>query len=196
MMKSPLQTHILLASKSPRRSALLKDAGFHFTLIDQNAEEIIPENLPVSKVAAYLAELKGKSIQPIRIGPEQILLSADSVVILNDKIYGKPGDANEALQMLMELQGNTHEVITAMYLCDEKGFENCIQESTWVTFYPCTESELTMYIECNQPFDKAGSYAIQEWIGLCKIKEIRGSVSNVIGLPVHLLYHTLLNWPD
>lgn len=180
---------IILASKSPRRSQLLKEAGFDFVVKTKEVEETYPADLEVEKVAEYLAKKKAEAARGF-IEKDKVLLTADSIVTLDGKIYRKPKDENDAFGILSELSGKAHEVITGVCLLSvtkEKSFSS----TSTVYFEPLTEEEIRFYIREFQPFDKAGAYAIQEWIGLTKISKIEGLYSNIMGLPIADVYKAM-----
>jgi septum formation protein len=184
-----LEQKIILASKSPRRRQLLEQAGFHFEVKTQDTPEDYPANLPVEEVAPYLAEKKALASANL-IGEGEVLLTADSVVILNGKIYEKPQDRSDAHRILRELSGQKHRVITGVCLMDASR-KRVFAGVSDVQFEPLTEEEIIHYVDAYEPYDKAGSYAIQEWIGLCKISKIEGTYANIMGLPVDLVYQEL-----
>lgn len=182
---------LLLASASPRRFTLLTEAGFQFRVAHAEVEEVYPSTLPVDDVPVYLAGIKNHTARPLA-QPGEVILTADSIVVLEGKIYGKPQDANEAFDILNIIQGKTHTVITG--ICLSKG--NRIwtaAASTEVTICAMNQDEIQWYVDQYSPLDKAGAYGVQEWIGLCKIQSIRGSYANVVGLPVHLVYDAFAN---
>ena len=182
-------TKIILASKSPRRQQLLREAGFNFEIKTKEVEEIYPDEMPVREVPAYLSQLKAAACTEF-LEAEKVLLTADSVVILKDTIYGKPKDAQDAFQIIKALSGNIHEVITGVTLRTiEKSLT--FSDVAYVHFDTLTDDEIWFYINNYQPFDKAGAYAIQEWIGLTKIIKIDGSYYNIMGLPVQKVYQHL-----
>ena len=184
-----LQQKIILASKSPRRRQLLEQAGFHFEVKTQDTPEDYPDTLPAEQVAPYLAEKKAAAAAGL-IGEGEVLLTADSVVILNGKIYEKPQDRADAQRILRELSGQKHRVVTGVCLMNEVG-KRVFSGVSDVQFDVLTDEEINHYIDTYQPYDKAGSYAIQEWIGLCKISKIEGTYANIMGLPVDLVYSEL-----
>ena len=179
---------ILLASQSPRRKELLQSLGFDFDIVKIDCEEIIPKNLPASEVAAYLSLLKSNAFRDVE--NNEILLTADTIVTIDNQILGKPKNENEAKQMLRKLSRKTHQVITAITV---KSAEKIRTESdiAFVEFDDLSEEEIDFYIKNFQPFDKAGSYGIQEWIGMAKTKKIIGSYYTIMGLPTHLVYKIL-----
>lgn len=181
---------LILASKSPRRSFLLKQAGFEF---DVNAvdidEENYPKDLPVNEVAAYLAREKARAAQHF-ITKDEIILASDSVVIVNNEIFGKPLDYADAVRILRALSGQVHHVITGVCLLSKEK-EVVFSDIALVHMDELSDEEIDYYIKNYEPYDKAGAYAIQEWIGLCKISKIEGTYANIMGLPVHLVYEKL-----
>ena len=180
---------LILASKSPRRSQLLREAGFTFSVQGLDVNEDFPPEMPVEEVATYLARRKALA-SAIFIEDREIILSADSVVIIDGRIYNKPADYDEAFQMIRLLSGRQHSVITGVCLLSAEQ-ERTFSDRTEVYFDELTDEEIDYYIRTCRPFDKAGAYGVQEWIGLCKIQRIDGSYANVMGLPVHLVYKEL-----
>ncbi len=169
-----LQRKILLASKSPRRSQLLKEAGFTFEVVSLNVDESYPNDMPVDEVAEFLARKKARAAVGY-IKENEIVLAADSVVILGETIFGKPTDYQDAVKILRALSGKMHRVITGVCL-KTKEKERSFSGLSKVFFDELSEEEIEYYIKNYHPYDKAGAYAIQEWIGLCKIKKIEGSI--------------------
>ena len=180
---------LILASRSPRRKQLLEQAGFDFIIKASDVEESYPEDLPKEEVAPYLAQKKARASKTFIVNDE-IILAADSVVLLNDQIYEKPKDYEDAVHILSALSGNLHRVITGVCLLSNEK-EVVFAGVSEVQFMPLTTEEITFYIDQYQPYDKAGAYAIQEWIGLCKIAQIKGTYANIMGLPVDLVYQEL-----
>lgn len=180
---------IILASKSPRRKELLLQAGFDIEIFHKEVDESFPESMPVEDVAEYLAVKKALACTEI-LTDDKILLSADSVVILNGKIYGKPTDAEDAVRILKELSGNEHTVITGVCL-KTPSKQLSFSGVSKVRFGRLSDDEIRYYITTFRPFDKAGAYGVQDWIGLCKIESITGTYSNIMGLPVNLVYEQL-----
>lgn len=150
---------LILASSSPRRQYLMKEVGFHFSVEKPPVEELFPENLPVDQVAKYLAELKAEYFRPAM--REQIIVTADTVVILHDRILNKPADRDEAIAMLSSLSGNTHTVMTGVSIVSKEK-EESFDEATQVTFEKLSRQEIEFYIDRFQPYDKAGSYGAQD----------------------------------
>jgi septum formation protein len=181
---------ILLASKSPRRHQLLREAGFNFEVKTMDIEEIYPEDLPNREVAAYLAELKATAAKHLLKNGE-ILLTADTIVIQDNIIYGKPKDRADAINILKKLSANMHEVITGVCLMSAEK-SHTFSTISKVYFEPISDEEIAYYLDNYQPYDKAGAYAIQEWIGHCKISKIEGTYSNIMGLPMETVYKKLM----
>jgi septum formation protein len=183
---------IILASKSPRRKQLLAAAGFNFEVKTLDVEESFSADMPLEVVAGYLARKKALAAQSLGL-EEFLILSADSVVILEDRIYGKPENEADAKNTLRQLSGKKHRVITGV--CLLKGSqERLFSGISDVYFSDLTEEEIDYYVRNYQPYDKAGSYGIQDWIGWCKIQKIEGSYSNIMGLPMELVYRELLHF--
>ncbi|MBX2870804.1 MAG: Maf family nucleotide pyrophosphatase [Saprospiraceae bacterium] len=180
---------LILASKSPRRKQLLEMAGIPFTIRTKEVEENYPADLPVLKVAPFLAQKKAQACRDFIEGDE-ILLSADSVVIQSGVIYEKPVDRADAKRILSILSGKMHTVVTGVCLLS-KDKERIFAGHSRVFFDELSEAEIEYYIDTYKPFDKAGAYGIQEWIGLCKINKIEGTYANIMGLPVDLVYKEL-----
>lgn len=182
--------NIILASKSPRRSQLLEMAGIPFTIRTREVEEVYPPELPAAEVAAYLAELKADAVKDFLEAENDVILTADSVVLLDNVIFGKPKDDEDAVRTLRLLSGRVHEVITGVCLLS-KNSRKVFSSTSKVHMEALTEEEITYYVKNFQPYDKAGAYAIQEWIGLCKVRKIEGTYANIMGLPVDMVYHAL-----
>jgi septum formation protein len=182
--------HFILASKSPRRQQLLAEAGMVFDVITIDYEESFPSQLEGSEIAEYLSRAKALQIRKSDIGPSDIIITADTVVWCSGKVLDKPSDHKEAFDILSIISGNTHEVITGVTLLSEVS-THTFSETTKVTFDPLTKEEIDFYIENYKPFDKAGGYGIQEWIGIIGNSHIDGSYFNVMGLPVNRLLKEL-----
>lgn len=178
----------LLGSKSPRRSELLQTAGINFERIEIDVDESFPAELNSELVPKYLAEKKADAI-PIT-APGDLLITADTVVLLGNQIFNKPANRDEALHMLLTLSGQTHTVITGVCL-KSSAHKHVFSESTYVTFYEISEAQAMFYIEHFHPYDKAGSYGIQDWIGVTSIRDIQGCYFNVMGLPVSRMLREL-----
>ncbi len=193
-MESPdkifVTVEILLASKSPRRRQLMEMAAIPFRVADiKDVDEVYPNNLKADEVPAYLSQIKAEAYRT-ELKDSQVLITADTVVILGDTILGKPRDADDAFSMLSMLSDNTHKVVTGVTILAAKKRVTFSVESE-VVFGSLTPEQIRYYIENYKPFDKAGAYGIQEWIGAIGIKGIVGSYYNVMGLPIHRLYHEL-----
>ena len=181
---------LILASASPRRRELLAACDLDFTLAEKfECEECYPADIAADKVAEYLSQLKSNAY-PHPLGEKDILLTADTVVILGDKILGKPHSEAEAVEMISSLSGATHKVVTGVTLRTTEQTISFSAESL-VSFRTLDAEEITYYVEKYRPMDKAGAYGIQEWIGYTAIDRIEGSFYNVMGLPVQRLYSTL-----
>ena len=186
-----IQRQLILASSSPRRQYLMKEAGFEFTVEKPDVEEDFPAEMPVDQVARYLASKKAEFFRP-QIHNE-IVVTADTVVILGNKIMNKPQDRNEAMQMLTDLSGKTHLVMTGVCILSKEK-EESFDDTTEVTFQTLTQKEIAYYVDNYKPFDKAGAYGAQDWIGMVAIQKITGSYFNVMGLPIHKVYQHLKHW--
>jgi septum formation protein len=173
---------IILASASPRRKQLLEWAEVLFDIIPSDSEELIPGDLPVSEIPVFLANQKASIVRE-KAGDGKIILAADTIVVLNDQILGKPQDRADAIRMLSILSGSVHEVITGVALTSSIR-ETRFTETTKVRFHPLTQSGIEHYVDTYRPYDKAGAYAIQEWIGVTGIHSIVGDFYNVMGLPI------------
>ena len=181
------QYHLILASASPRRISLLKELNLTFDCIPLDVEEVFPCGLEDHEVAKFLAKLKAEAFPIEKLTPKSILITADTIVCLNDEVIGKPEDRKHAIEMLRKLSGQMHKVITGVCL---RSFdkESIFSNETDVYFSALTDEEIIYYVDQFKPFDKAGAYGIQEWIGYIGIEKIEGSYFNVMGLPVQLLY--------
>lgn len=181
---------LILASKSPRRQQLLKDLGWEFQTEIKDVEEIYPPSLKREEVPLFLSKLKAEAFCK-DLSENELVITADTIVCLNNEIIGKPKDYSDAVSILKKLSGQKHEVITGITLVS-KSKEKSFHVITEVFFKPLTEDEISYYLENYKPFDKAGSYGIQEWIGYIGIEKINGSYFNVMGLPVKELYEEIL----
>lgn len=179
--------HLILASQSPRRQQLLSEAGLEYELSPRfECEEIFPNDLPASEVAEYLSRLKSEAYPQV-LADGDILLTADTVVVAEERILGKPTDKDDAFAMLRMLSGREHEVITGVTLRSTKQTKSFSAHSK-VRFRQLSDEEIAYYIETYSPMDKAGSYGIQEWIGYVGIEGIEGSFFNVMGLPIQRVW--------
>lgn len=180
---------IILASRSPRRQHLLRKLGLRFEVITRDFPEEYPENLRGPDIAMYLAKEKAKCFKD-ELADNEIVITADTIVWCNDRMLGKPADKKDAFEMIRALSGNTHEVISGVSILSPFK-ERTFFDSTKVTFEVLTDDEISYYIDEFKPYDKAGAYGIQEWIGLAACSRIEGSYFNVVGLPVQRLYREL-----
>ena len=173
---------IILASQSPRRKQLLEWAEIAFEIMVSDTDESFPDGLSFSEAAIFIARNKALTIQQM-MNTEKTILAADTIVVCAEKILGKPGSRAEAVQTLQQLSGKTHQVITGVVMLNKEK-ETAFADITEVTFYPLTDDQIFYYVDKYQPYDKAGAYAIQEWVGVTGIKSINGDFYNVMGLPV------------
>jgi septum formation protein len=180
---------LILASQSPRRRELLKDAGFPFRVWSIPCHEKFPEELPPHEIALFLCKQKAEPFKN-QISEKSIVITADTIVVKDNQILNKADNAIQARQMLTLLSGTTHQVITGVCLTSMKK-QVAFYETTLVKFTPLSAEEIDFYINNFKPFDKAGAYGIQEWIGLTGVERIEGSWHNVVGLPVAALYRNL-----
>ena len=181
--------NIKLASKSPRRQELLSNIIEDFDIVTKNIEEEYPKDLKANEIALYLAKLKANSY--LKESKEnELYITADTIVVYENKVLGKPIDSKDAFRMIKELSGNTHTVYTGVSLLLNAKI-NSFLDSTEVSFYDLSDEEITFYIDHYKPMDKAGSYGIQEWMGYVGIRKIKGDFFNVMGLPLHKLYREI-----
>ena len=191
MLKEKFNNHkIILASGSPRRQQFLKELDLDFEIRLKEIEEIYPNHLQAEEITDFLAKLKANAFEN-ELKDNEILITSDTIVWLKNQALGKPTDASHALKMLTEMSGKTHEVITSVCIKTNQK-EIVFHDKTSVSFASLTSQEIEYYLKNYKPFDKAGSYGIQEWIGLVAIEKIEGSYANVVGLPTHKLYSELL----
>lgn len=179
---------LLLASKSPRRKELLSSLGYSFQLVSVDCDEVYSSSISVDKVSLYLSELKADSFRQLE--NDEVLLTADTVVVLDEKALGKPKNEEEAKQMLKMLSGREHQVFTGITIKTRtekitKG--DCAR----VYFDSISDEEIDFYLEKYAPYDKAGAYGIQDWIGMTKVRKIDGSFYTIMGLPTHLVYEMI-----
>ena len=179
---------ILLASQSPRRKELLEKMGLSFDVVSILCNEDYPTTLPIYEIAGFLSEKKASAYQHLQ--KDEILITADTIVCLDNQVLGKPKNKDEARSMLKKLSNNTHIVYTGITL---KTLQKTITkiDKAEVSFNKINDEEIDFYIENFKPMDKAGSYGIQDWLGLTKIKRISGSYYTIMGLPTHLVYESL-----
>jgi septum formation protein len=183
---------LFLASKSPRRQELLRQAGVVYKIIDVEVEEDYPLEMIVEDIPEYLACKKAEAAMPL-LGKEDLVLTADSIVILDNTVFGKPADVEEATKMLTLLAGRHHLVITGVFIGNKQKAIS-FSEFTSVWLEKMSPEEIRYYIESSPPMDKAGAYGIQDWIGWSKVSRIEGSYANVMGLPVQKVYEVLRKW--
>ena len=192
MFKDELKNYnIILASGSPRRQQFFKELGINFEVRLKPVKEEFPPRLQHFEISDYLAQLKALAFKD-GLKPNDILITSDTIVWHNNKALGKPDTEDHAFQMIKSLSHSTHEVITSVCFTTAT-LQKTVNATTKVTFKALTNSEIEYYIKLCKPFDKAGSYGIQEWIGQIGITKIEGSYFNVVGLPTHLVYKTLNN---
>ena len=182
--------NVILASGSPRRQQFFKDLQIDFTVQLNPVDEIYPNHLKGSEITDYLANLKAAAFT--NLADNDLLITSDTIVWINNKALGKPKDKEEAFEMLQELSGKSHQVISSVSIKNNT-FQKIFNDVTLVHFKELSSKEINYYIDNYKPFDKAGAYGIQEWIGFIGIKSIEGSYFNVVGLPVHKLYKELMN---
>ena len=183
---------LVLASNSPRRKELLAGLGVPFEVrVLKDIDEQYPDSLSVDEVARYIAQEKAAAYRRI-ISPDELIITADTVVIVGDEILGKPVDEADAVRMLKLISGRTHQVTTGVCLLTTEQ-ERCFDVTTDVTFKTLSDEEIHYYVDRYRPFDKAGAYGIQEWIGYIGVTGLQGSYYNVMGLPVQRIYQELTN---
>ena len=190
MLKNKLQKYkLILASGSPRRQQFFKDLDLDFEIRLKEIEEIYPPELKAEEITNYLAELKSSAFEG-ELNDNEILITSDTIVWHSNKALGKPKDAQDAFDILKSLSNTTHEVITSV--CFKTNAEKTVMyEVTKVTFNALSDEAISYYIENYQPFDKAGAYGIQEWIGFVGVSKIEGSYANVMGMPTDKVYEYL-----
>jgi septum formation protein len=191
-MKQEILRHynLLLGSKSPRRQELLKALGLHYSLVEIDAEEVYPAHLQGADIARYLCELKADAYNIALIAPDSILVTADTIVWLDGNYIGKPLGKVEAIEMLKQLSGKQHSVFTGICLKSQTR-KVVFHAHTLVNFRELKLDEIEYYIAHHKPYDKAGSYGIQDWIGYIGITGIEGCYYNVMGFPVQMFYEQL-----
>ncbi|MCK5441303.1 MAG: septum formation protein Maf [Maribacter sp.] len=182
---------IILASGSPRRKQFFAEMGLDFEIRLKPVDEIYPESLKGSEISDYLAKLKAFAFKGTLVTNE-ILITSDTVVWYKEKSLAKPANVQEAVQMLQELSNDWHDVITSVTFTTNTD-QTTVNHTTKVKFKTLSKEEINYYVEKYKPFDKAGGYGIQEWIGLIGIEQIHGAYTNVVGLPTQLVYKTLMH---
>lgn len=184
---------IILASQSPRRQQLLQLLEWKFEVLVANTDENFPADLPLMQIPIHIAQQKAAAVKTQALQkkhPNPLIIAADTIVHLNGKILGKPTHRKEAIDMLSQLANNTHDVVTGVCLMNETQ-QHSFSVLTKVHFLPLSNEQIIYYVDQYQPYDKAGSYGVQEWIGLVAIKGIEGCYFNVMGLPVSALYQAV-----
>lgn len=191
MLKQKLKGYkVILASGSPRRQQYLKELNIDFEVRLRDVQEIYPDHLQGTEITDFLAELKANAFDEI-LFDDEILITSDTIVWHEGRALGKPKNYNDAFAMLQSLSGKTHQVITSV--CIKNGeYTDIFNDTTNVTFNTLTDTEIKFYLTGYKPYDKAGAYGIQEWIGLVAIAKIEGSYTNIVGLPVDKVYRHLL----
>lgn len=194
-MEHPLKNlgryEVVLASNSPRRKQLLEQLGVKFTTrVLNDIDESYPHDLPAEDIAAYISQKKASAYRET-MKDNELVITADTVVVCGDDVLGKPKDADDACRMLQELSGRTHKVVTGVTITTKQE-EKTFKSVTEVEFAQLTDDEIHYYVETYKPFDKAGAYGIQEWIGCIGVTGMSGSYYNVMGLPIQKLYTQLL----
>jgi septum formation protein len=179
---------MILASKSPRRQEIMQISGFDFNVVIPDVDETFTENLPVQKIAESLAERKAAFV--LNNYPDELIIAADTLVVLKGEIIGKPINLADAKRMLSELSGNIHMVVSGVSVMT-KSKKHSFNDVSRVHFNKLADSEIDYYIQNYNPLDKAGAYGVQDWIGMVAIKKVEGSFYNVMGLPIHKLYQVL-----
>ena len=177
---------IYLLSHSPRRQQLLRDLGLEFRIGEAHVDEVYPEGLAPEEIPVYLSRLKADAAA-VEMTDDTLIITADTIVWAEGRVLGKPADEAEARAMLQLLSGKTHQVVTGVTLRTKQG-SHSFYESTDVTFATLSDSDIDYYVTRYRPFDKAGAYGIQEWIGMVGVESIKGCFYNVMGLPLHRLY--------
>ena len=190
MLRKKLSKYnLILASGSPRRQHLFKELNIPFTIKVKEIDELYPEDLKAAEITDYLAELKSKSFTNLQ--QNDLLITSDTIVWFEGMAIGKPKDNDDAFRMLKRMSGKKHCVYTSISI-KSMSFKKVFNDKTIVEFEEFTDEEINYYLDNFNPYDKAGSYGIQDWIGLIGVKRIEGSYFNVMGLPVHKLYKELL----
>ena len=194
MLHNELEKYdVILASCSPRRKLLMEEMGIKFRVMTKEVDESYPTSYPVEKVAQYISEVKAAAFNHNNFENNTLLITADTVVTLGNEILGKPENPDDAIHLLSMLSGKKHHVITGVTIRSLKK-RHSFSVSTAVYFKRLLEDEICYYVDNFSPFDKAGAYGIQEWIGHAAIEKIEGSYFNVMGLPTHRLYEELSNF--
>ena len=190
MLENLKKYNIVLASKSPRRQELMKGIGLEFSVITKDVDESYPSNMSVYDVAPFLSLKKAKAFNDEELPENYMVITADTVVIVDDMILGKPKDEADARGMLGRISGKKHSVVTGVTVCTKEKVKT-FSATSKVSFEVLDEEEIRYYVDTYKPFDKAGSYGIQEWIGYIGVNSVEGSYFNVMGLPTQKLYKLL-----
>ncbi|UOQ70990.1 Maf family nucleotide pyrophosphatase [Hymenobacter cellulosilyticus] len=190
MPSTPLSLRLVLASNSPRRRQLLTDLGLPYEVRLQEVDESFPAHLKRAEVAEFLAAHKADAYRA-GLAPDEVVLTADTIVCLDDDVLNKPADEAEARAMLTRLQGRAHDVYTGVCLLTGQGQRVVFSDQTRVYFRSLTPAEIEFYVRNYQPLDKAGAYGAQDWIGMVAVTKLEGSYFNVMGLPVHRVWEEL-----
>ena len=183
---------LVLGSQSPRRAELLKALGLDFRQVSSDIDESYPASLKGAEISDFIAQAKANSLIG-QIADDELLICSDTIVCLADQVLGKPANYDQAKEMLQSLSGQSHHVISSLCFSDKKQ-SKVMHDSTEVFFKELTDNEIDYYLENFQPYDKAGAYGIQEWIGMIGIEKIIGSYFTVMGLPTHLIFEQLKAW--
>jgi septum formation protein len=183
---------LVLASQSPRRKQLLEWAGIDFEVVISDADENFPNDMPVVEVPIWIARKKANAVL-LKTGTQQKILAADTIVVLGNEIIGKPVDSSDAMNILTKLSGKKHLVISGVIIRSGQK-EIAFADQTEVWFHDLSKSQIEYYVDHFRPYDKAGAYAIQEWIGVVGIRAIHGDFYNVMGLPISRVIKELNNW--
>ena len=189
MLNNFKQYNFILGSNSPRRSEILKEIGLDFKIIASNIDETIPKGIKNKNVPIYLAKEKANFLAK-ELNENEILITADTIVLMNDEIITKPLNKKDAKNILQKISNNKHEVITGVCITSNKN-QHSFSSKTEVFCNKISDYEIEYYLEKFKPYDKAGSYGIQEWLGLISIRKIIGSYTNVVGMPSSKLYQEL-----
>lgn len=185
---------IILASRSPRRKQLLEWAEIPFDVMVKDTDEMYPASLPIEQVPVYIARNKALAVKE-ELSHDRLILAADTVVVLNGKVIGKPVNRENAIEILSDLSGQIHEVITGVVLLRDEA-ELAFADVTEVEFHKLSPQQIAFYVDNYKPYDKAGAYAIQEWIGVVGIKRVKGDFYNVMGLPVSRVVKALVEFEN
>lgn len=189
MLENLSKFHLILASKSPRRQQLLSELGVTFEVRAMDVEEVYPKEIPIKDIPEYLARLKAAPFKD-QLKNNELVITSDTIVTIGNEVLEKPADYNEAFDMLQKLSGKGHEVATGVFLFS-KHKQLAFTSVTEVFFKTFTKEEIDYYLTNYKPYDKAGAYGIQEWIGHIGVEKIVGSYFNVMGLPIQRLYEEL-----